>query len=123
MTQLVVKEGTAVYRWFAWSLEVIERFSVRDDDKAPTDYLAQGTNLCHMMRVLLIWAPLIFLIEAAGSLAAFYFLVVWPCPGFKRSSPYSSSGYLVSRMAKRDIPQVFWCNVARSGNSSCVLPK
>ena len=45
------------------------------------------------------------------------------CPGFKRSSPYSSSGYLVSRMAKRDIPQVFWCKVARSGNSSCVLPK
>lgn len=78
MTQLVVTEGTLVYRWFAWSLDVIERFSVRPDDEIPTDYLTQGTNLCHMMRVLLIWAPLIFLIEAAGTLASLWLLFVWP---------------------------------------------
>ncbi len=78
MTQLVVKEGTLVYRWFAWSLDVIERFSVRSDDEPPTDYLAKGTNLCHMMRVLLIWAPLIFAIEAVGTVAALYMLIVWP---------------------------------------------
>ena len=78
MTQLVVKEGTLVYRWFAWSLEVIERFLVRSDDEPPTDYLKQGTNLCHMMRVLLIWVPLIFLIEAGCILGALYALIVWP---------------------------------------------
>lgn len=78
MTQLVVKEGTLVYRWFAWSLDVFERFNVRPDDDPPKDYLAHGTNLCHMMRVLLIWAPLIFLIEAVGTLTALYFLIVWP---------------------------------------------
>lgn len=78
MTQLVVKEGTLVYRWFAWSLDVIERFSVRADNEMPIDYLTQGTNLCHMMRVLLIWVPLIFLIEAVSTVASLYLLIVWP---------------------------------------------
>jgi len=78
MTHLVVKEGTLVYRWFAWSLDVIERFSVREDNETPPDYLATGTNLCHMMRVLLVWVPLIFLIETVGVLASLYLLFVWP---------------------------------------------
>ncbi len=78
MTQLVVREGTLVYRWFAWSLDIIERFSVRPDDESPIDYLERGTNLCHMMRVLLVWVPLIFLIEAAGTLISLYLLIVWP---------------------------------------------
>ncbi len=51
---------------------------MRPDNETPTDYLAQGTNLCHMMRVLLVWVPLIFLIEAAGAAGTFYFLIVWP---------------------------------------------
>ncbi len=45
------------------------------------------------------------------------------CSGFPYEPPYSYNGYVVSRAAKRTLPQSFWCSVTRSGDSSCLLPK
>ncbi len=45
------------------------------------------------------------------------------CPGDPYKPPFSNSGYMVSRVAKRTMPQSFWCSVTRSGASSCVMPK
>lgn len=78
MRQIVVKEGTRVYRWFAWALEIVNKFSIHSDDNPAKDYLAEGTNLCHMLRVMLVWAPLILLFELVVTGFVVYLLVVWP---------------------------------------------
>lgn len=78
MKQLIVQEGTLVYRWFAWSLKILRMASIDDAEHPPKDYLSEGTNLCHMMRVLLIWAPLAIAFNFFTFAFWAFVLVVWP---------------------------------------------
>lgn len=49
-------------QWFFFSLYVIDRFTDGYDEET---YRRRGTNLCHFMRVTLIWAPLVLLLNLA----------------------------------------------------------
>lgn len=75
MKQIVVAENSFVYRWFAWSLKVLDTLN---DEPRKVDYLTTGTNLCHMMRILLFWAPLAIAFEMALVVAAAYVFVILP---------------------------------------------
>ena len=49
-------------RWFFWSLMVWNEF--KEDDDSSWRYRT-GTNLCHFLRVMLVWCPLVLLLNAA----------------------------------------------------------
>lgn len=50
-------------QWFFLSLRVIDNFGGRSGDN--TYYYRHGTNLCHFMRVTLLWAPLVVALHIA----------------------------------------------------------
>ncbi len=48
-------------RWFFWSLMVWDEFKETDSSWR----YENGTNLCHFIRVMLVWCPLVLLLNAA----------------------------------------------------------
>lgn len=62
-------------RWFFWSLGIWDEFRDRGDLWWVE---SRGTNLCHFIRVTLIWAPLVLLLNALVYAAAFATLTVIP---------------------------------------------
>lgn len=49
-------------RWFFWSLTVWDEF--KDHGDSSWRY-RNGTNLCHFLRVMLVWCPLVLLLNVA----------------------------------------------------------
>lgn len=76
MQQIIVEEGSFMYRWFAWSLKVIETWNV--DDKQPNSKYLNGTSLCHMMRVILLLAPMALLIECGIICLLVFSFIIFP---------------------------------------------
>ena len=55
-----LKSNRWYVQWFFLSLHIMRRFTGKDEEWR---YKRQGTNLCQFMRVTLIWAPLIVLLN------------------------------------------------------------
>lgn len=62
-------------QWFFLSLRIVDRFTKRNNEFT---YKMRGTNLCHFMRVTLIWSPLIVLLHLALYGLALSALVIVP---------------------------------------------
>jgi hypothetical protein len=86
--QLIIREGSLLYRWFDWSLRTIE-YARWGPDKI--DY-RQVTNLCHMMRVLLVWAPLAILWNLIAIGVFVFTFFVWP---YQRLGLHAWAGYMI----------------------------
>ena len=74
--QIVVERGSFIYRWFRWSLEVVETWN--PSETRPNSRYLEGTNLCHMMRVILLLAPVALLTELAMIAFVVFAFVVYP---------------------------------------------
>lgn len=61
-------------RLYFWSLEILEEFLDNGYDWRHNS----GTNLCHFLRVILIYMPAVVLINLSIVVSAFYVLTLWP---------------------------------------------
>ena len=80
-------------QWFFFSLYIIDRFTDGyDEDK----YRYRGTNLCHFMRVTLIWAPLVLLLNLAVYGLLLLALVLVPLYYFGLSGSAKGYGIIIA---------------------------
>ncbi len=70
-------------RWFFWSLGIWEEFMEQGQEWRVEH---NGTNLCHFMRVTLVWAPLVLLLNLAVYGAAISALTIIPAVLFGLTS-------------------------------------
>ena len=83
--ELVVPRQSRVYRVFMWSMRLLDDFNLRDgstDNMQPEAVKCEqrGTNLCHMVRVIFLWMPAVFvwqLICAVAVMGATVALPLW----------------------------------------------
>ena len=74
-TQMQLDSSRWFVRWYFWSQGIWDEFSDRSDLWRVEE---KGTNLCHFMRVTLVWAPLVLLLNIAVYGAAIASLTVVP---------------------------------------------
>jgi hypothetical protein len=62
-------------RWFFWSLMLWDEFR---EDETSWQFENNGTNLCHFIRVILVWAPLVVVLHLLVYGSAIAVLTAWP---------------------------------------------
>jgi len=78
-------------RWFFWSLDILDKFVGCD-----TWRYQKGTNLCHFMRVILIYAPLVLVLHLALYGAAIGVVTVLPVYLFGWGSYGKTLGFVAA---------------------------
>lgn len=75
MEALTIHKNTFTYKLYAFSISLQENLKGESLEK---DYLNEGTNLCHFMRSIVVWMPIILTFQAAAYLLPIAALTVIP---------------------------------------------
>ncbi len=57
---MTIPKDSRVYRTFYFGLRLIEALK---GEALTFDYINRGTNLCHLVRVIIVWIPLVFVAQ------------------------------------------------------------
>lgn len=85
---LIIGKDTRIFKLFSWCIQL--QIAFNDGEPLRRDYINKGTDLCHLMRTILITTPAIILIELAAVVFTALALFIVPYNLFGTKGPITS---------------------------------